>query len=437
VPFLLLLFAAAASDDSILQELFSNPSARVRIPPRVYWLRRPLVIPEGTAVDGIGATFRMSPRFRGRAMIECRSGVTLSGLALEGSLRRTPRRLPLAPPENAYVRYYDRFGVLVHQADNVRLDGLRLTGFDTYPVLVSDSDDFYAENLTIADSGSLNKAGMNNASGGLLIEEGSARFTVRRCTFARVRGNALWTHSLYTSRRNGPGEFRDNQFREIGRDAIQVGHATRIRVSGNSGARIGYPTAIVDLPGGGTPVAIDTAGNVDLSTYEENTFLEVNGKCLDLDGFHRGAVIRNRCTNSGAAVDYPHGHYGIVLNNTNPDMRSEQIEVENNVIDGAKYGGIYLMGERHRVRGNRFLRLNLAGCNQSAAQFGCLYDPSQPDLLRSGIYLGKGPARPEPSLGILIEDNLVTGHGMAEHCIAAAPGVKLADQTIQNNTCRN
>ncbi len=63
---------------------------------------------------------------------------------------------------------------------------------------------------------------------------------------ASVRWNgsgvpACGTHSLYTSPRNGPGTITGNRFTQIGRDAIQVGHATRVRVDGNSGSRIGYP----------------------------------------------------------------------------------------------------------------------------------------------------------------------------------------------------
>jgi hypothetical protein len=379
----------------------------------------------------------MSARFEGKAMVECRSGVTLSGLTLQGARSRSPRRLSLAPPENAYVRYYDRFGILVHQSDNVRLEDLVLNEFDTYPVLVSAARNVHLTGLHIRRSGSLDRSGVNNASGGVLFEEGSADFVVERCTFSNIRGNALWTHSLYTSERNGPGEFRNNSFQEIGRDAIQVGHATQVRVLSNVGRRIGYPFAIIDVAGGGTPVALDTAGNVDRSEYDRNQFEEVNGKCIDLDGFHNGRVTNNRCKNRGRADDYPHGHYGIVLNNTNPDMQSENIVLAGNAISGAKYGGLYLMGRGHVVKENVLEKLNLAGCNESAARFGCLYDPSQLDLLRSGIYLGAGPARPEPAQNILIEGNTVTGHGMAKHCIAAAPGVQLADQEIRNNTCQN
>ena len=112
----------------------------------------------------------------------------------------------------------------------------------------------------------------------------------RAASSRNIRGNGIWTHSLYTSPRNARGVFAENRFRQIGRDAIQVGHATDVRVEGNTGTRIGFPVEDVDIEGRAIPVAIDTAGNVDRSTYARNQFNEVNGKCIDLDGFHDGEV---------------------------------------------------------------------------------------------------------------------------------------------------
>ena len=95
------------------------------------------------------------------------------------------------------------------------------------------------------------------------------------------------------------------------------------------------------------------------------------------------------------------------------------------------------MGEGHTVRDNKLLHLNLAGCPESGERFSCGYDPSQPDMLRAGIYLGAGPARPEPAANITIEGNTISGHGMSKHCIAAAPGIDLDQQAIKGNTCQN
>jgi hypothetical protein len=267
-----------------------------------------------------------------------------------------------------------------------------------------------------------------------LFEEGTEDFSVRDSTFRSVRGNGVWTHSLYTSARNARGVISNNRFEEIGRDAIQVGHATQVHVERNTGKRIGYPVAEVDVEGGGTPVAIDTAGNVDKSSYTRNRFEEINGKCIDLDGFHNGEVTRNVCVNKLAASDYPFGHYGIVFNNTNPDMQSRNIRVLNNTIDGTKYGGIFVIGRGHTIRGNRLLNLNTARCNETP---GCLYDREQPDLLRTGIYLGRKAERPDIAAENTIIENEISGYDMQSHCIIAAPGVDVHKNAIEGNQCRN
>ena len=72
--------------------------------------------------------------------------------------------------------------------------------------------------------------GRNNASGGILLEEGTRDFEVRECIVRRVRGNAIWTHSNYFSPRNDGGVIAGNAIEDVARDAIQVGHATNMRV---------------------------------------------------------------------------------------------------------------------------------------------------------------------------------------------------------------
>ncbi len=185
------------------------------------------------------------------------------------------------------------------------------------------------------------------------------------------------------------------------------------------------------------PVGVDTAGNVDHSIYTENHFEEVNGKCIDLDGFHDGEVIFNSCVNKGTARDYPNGQFGIVVNNANIDMKSENITIANNTIDGAKYGGMFVVGSRHRIERNRLLNVNLAHCNESGAKFGCLSIPGQPDYLQSGIYLAARAERPDPSRNLIIRDNVITGHKMSVRCIMAAPGVLLEDSEIASNHCED
>jgi parallel beta-helix repeat protein len=231
------------------------------------------------------------------------------------------------------------------------------------------------------------------------------------------------------------GVFAENRFERIGRDAIQVGHAQRVKVEDNSGREIGYPFDVVDVEHGGTPVAVDTAGNVDGSTYSRNKFDDINGKCIDLDGFHDGVVADNSCVNRGKVSDYPHGHFGIVMNNTNPDAHSSNIELNGNLIDGTKYGGLFLMGSNNTIANNRFQNLNMALCNESSKD--CIYKADEPNMLQAGLYIGTGVARKETAKGNVIRGNRISGHKMASRCVMTGPGVSLGANAIEDNTCQN
>jgi hypothetical protein len=401
-----------------------------------------LVIPEGAhdlvlAGSPAGSVIRASASFRGRAVIHVKSaaGIRLEGFSIDGNRAALEKPAGLPPSDVPFCRFTMNNGILAEDVKSLSVSDVGLSNVAGFAILVARSSDVKIERVHVNDSGSKNGKGRNNTTGGILIEEGTSGFDVTSCTLRNVLGNGIWTHSLYTSPRNRDGRIAGNTLEGIGRDALQAGHATGVRIEENSGRRIGYPAEAVDVENGAIPVVIDTAGNVDKSVYAGNRFEEVNGKCIDLDGFHHGEVSHNSCVNRGSADDYPHGHYGIVFNNSNPDMQSEDVTIRKNTIDGAKFGGIFVIGSRHRITENVLRNLNQARCNESGAKYGCLYYPEEPDLLRSGIYLGRGAGRPAPARGNIVEDNQVSGHGMTHHCVAAAPGVRLSANRVERNQC--
>jgi hypothetical protein len=411
----------------------------ITLKPGVTVVSSPYVLEQGDTLRGdpAGSTLRASATFKGSAIVTAASGTVVERLTIDGNRAKLAVPMPIAPSDRTFAGFYPNNGILSTGTRDVVIRDVQLINVANFAVLISASKNVQLERLRISDSGSLNAQGKNNTTGGILLEEGTSDFLVQDCVVRNVPGNGVWTHSLYTSKRNGIGRIVGNRFVNIGRDAIQVGHANGINVERNTGSRIGYPHSVVDIDGGGIPVAIDTAGNVDSSSYSANTFEEINGKCIDLDGFHHGVVIGNKCTNRLTAAAYPSGHYGIVFNNTNPDMQSQNIEVVSNVIDGAKFGGIFVIGHGHTIKGNHLLRLNLAGCNESHLKFGCLYNAGEPDILQTGIYLGKRAERPAIARDNTIVDNVVSGFKMAERCIASAPGVDLKRNTLERNECRN
>jgi len=410
-----------------------SPARRViELPAGVIELRSEMPVEGGTEVRGAsaGTTLRLAPGFAGRAAIVVRGdGVKLSGFTIDGNREALEIRAGLPRWDTPFARFTMANGVFAEGVAGLVVENVRFRNIAGFAVLASRARNIAIDRIQVTDSGSRNAAGRNNGTGGVLLEEGCTDFGVTRSEFRGILGNGAWTHSLYTSPRNARGLIAGNRFQGIGRDAIQVGHAIGVRVENNAGWRIGFPVEDVDIESRAIPVAIDTAGNVERSIYARNRFEQVDGKCIDLDGFHDGEVSGNSCVNRGGAGATPFGHFGIVMNNSNPDMRSRNIRVVENTIDGALFGGVFVIGEGHLVARNRLLNLNTAHCD------ACYYRADEPDMLRSGIYLGRGAERPDPARGNTIEDNEIAGYRMKERCIGLAPGIAPGTNQIRDNAC--
>jgi hypothetical protein len=428
--------------EAALREALTNQRVgTIRLPAGDLVISEPLRLPvaaAGLEIRGSGnSRIVAGPNFKGSALfiVEKAKNILFADFSIEGNRAVLAKPFEMAPPENAFRVWYPSNGILADEVEGLRIEKVEFHNVVHFPVLISRSSGVRIENVRVEDSGALNAKGRNNLSGGILIEEGTKDFEVRNSTFRNIRGNALWTHSLLTSPPLLDGAFVGNRFEVIGRDAIQVGQAKRVNVEGNTGREIGYPFEIVDVENGGTPVAMDTAGDVPGAQYVGNKFEEVNGKCIDLDGFHDGVVLENSCINRRTAADYPHGHFGIVMNNSNPAAHSNNIEINGNVIDGAKYGGLFVMGSGNNISNNRFLNLNLAHCNESSPS--CVYKADEPQMLQSGIYIGRGVARMEEAKGNVIRGNTVTGHKMATRCVNIGPGIPAGANSVESNSCQD
>ncbi len=437
-------FAVLAASFTLLAAVLlapRKPSRRfVELPAGIVELHSEMQVDGAADVRGAptGTLLRAAPDFSGRALIVVHgAGVELHDFAIDGNRQALATRQGLPPYDRPFSKFTRANGILAEDAAGLRIARVRMREIAGFAVLVSRSHAVSIDQVEVENSGSRNDHGRNNTTGGILLEEGTRDFRVIRCRLRNIRGNGIWTHSLYTSPRNQDGLIRENDVDQVGRDAIQVGHALGIRVEQNRGSRIGFPVEDVDIEGRAFPVAIDTAGNVERTSYIRNRFDEINGKCIDLDGFHDGEVRENVCVNREPPAAYPSGNYGIVMNNTNPDMQSRNIRVLGNIIDGALFGGIFVIGTGHRVEENRLLHLNTAHCNEDAARFGCYYAPGEPDMLRSGIYLGRGAERPDPARGNLIAGNEITGFKMNARCVALAPGIPAGSNVIRGNRCRD
>ena len=439
LPALLLLGACKQSPEAGLRKrLASQTSGTINLPTGVIDISAELQLAPGAHdldIVGSGTILKAADEFKGRAILVASGArnLRLRDFTLDGNRIVLEKPIEAAPPENAFREYYLNSGVLVDGVDGAEVSNLTLANIANFAMVISRSARIHMHHLRVEDCGSLDPHGHNNTTGGVVFEEGTNNFEVRMSTFRRIRGNALWTHSLAASPRLDNGAFTANRFDSIGRDAIVIGHASRMRVEENTGSRIGFPNGAVDPLA--QPAALATLGNVDRSLFVKNAFEEVNGKCLDLDGFHDSAVIRNTCVNRHPPREYPFGHFGIVMNNTDLNGQPVNLEITGNTIDGTKYGGLFLIGSGHRVIGNTFVHLNRAECPESSAKSGCVYLKDEPKMLETGIYLGRGGARRAETKNNIIRDNTISGHKMKQRCFAAAPGVSLSANTLSGNRC--
>ena len=417
-------------------------TALVELPSGETHLKRPLVFPKGAhdiklAGNASGSTLVLDAGFQGSAAIVIDGGtnITLSGFSIVGNRSDLKSDWYLPLKEAAFADYYTGNGIVVRNSANVTIRGVRISSIRAFPIIVNATSKTLIDSVTIKDSGTLNREGHNNTTGGILIEEGSSGFEVRNSDLMRVTGNGIWTHSYARSPRQSDGVIRNNMIGTVARDAIQVGHATRVRVENNRGSEIGFPVEYVDFPGYATPVALDTAGNVDHSTYTGNEFTSVAGQCIDLDGFHDGEVTNNQCINEpGAAAKWIGLHFGILFGNHDPGMTSTNVTIAHNTIQGFAYGGVFLIGDHNRIEDNHFLYVNLAECGTEPVPAKCNALPDQPDALRSGVYLSDNGGRPAVTRDNIIRNNVITGTD-PRHCIAAKPGVSLKANTVTGNSC--
>jgi hypothetical protein len=414
----------------------------VELPAGETHLSRPLVIPKGAhnirlVGSASGSTLVLDPGFQGSAAIaiDGASNVTLSGFSIVGNRTEMKSDWYLPLKEAAFADYYTDNGIVVRNSSNVTIRGVRISRIRAFPIIVHATSKALIDSVTIRDSGTLNRDGHNNTTGGILIEEGSSGFEVRNSDLTHVTGNGIWTHSYARSPRQSDGSIHDNTISTVARDAIQIGHATKVRVENNRGSDIGFPVEYVDFPGYATPVAIDTAGNVDQSVYSGNVFSRVAGQCIDLDGFHDGEVTGNQCINEPAtAAQWIGLHFGILFGNHDPGMTSSNVTVARNTIQGFAYGGVFLIGDHNRIEDNHFLDVSLAGCGTQPVPAKCNALPDQPDALRSGIYLSDNGGRPAQTRDNVIRDNVITGVD-SRHCISAKSGVSLKANTVASNSC--
>ena len=176
------------------------------------------------------------------------------------------------------------------------------------------------------------------------------------CHFSRNTGNCLWSHSYGFAQFNEDFRFIGNYFQDCGLDGILCGAVSGGVVDSNVFRRIGYicssdtspaiPRWLNDLNATG----IDSSGIVKGVPYTNNSFLSVNGGCMDLDGHGDSVIANNVCR-----IPYP----------TEPEYAEDSIAISG-PLDSGSFGYGVNMGNTSQtpfggvnvnINGNSFINL--------------------------------------------------------------------------------
>src|ERR1700694_1118603 len=140
-------------------------SAEVRIPDGAHDLK----------IYGANPPLRATRYFQGRAVLTCRDcrNIEFHDLAIDGNRVALERPLALNPGNKPFATFYSNNGILLENARGVAIDRVRIGNVANYAILISRSSDIFISHVTVENSGSHNEKGRNNASGGILLEEGT------------------------------------------------------------------------------------------------------------------------------------------------------------------------------------------------------------------------------------------------------------------------
>jgi hypothetical protein len=378
---LALLPLAAQTTESQLRTLLQKKTGVVTLPAGVIEISREIALPADAhdlEIKGTPETIlKTAATFRGRALISLTAGknIRIHDLALDGNRDAFPG--PVAPPPAAAMlsRVVPDNGILAENVAGLEIYALHATGFIGFPILINAGSGVHIHDLEVTDSGSLDPAKHNNGTGGIALEEGVADFDITHVLIAKVRGNGIWIRSVDNAAVT-KGHIADSEFGVVARAAIEMNHAANVTIENNTVQQIGFPGEEAIATGTAIPSGIATSGSVSHAIIRGNTFNQIAGRCLSLDGFSDSEVTTNECS------------------------------------DGL-FNGFLIRGTNNRITGNRLTNLNSA-------------KRDQPDSLRIGIYLAGG------STGNTLTSNQISGYGMAQHCIG---GPALDANKVSTNSC--
>jgi hypothetical protein len=274
----------AQSTELALRKALAAKTGAVTLPAGEIEITREIAVPTDAHdldIRGAGTIIKAAAAFRGRALLVFPAGknIKIHDLALDGNRDAVGRMIGLAPSGTMYSRFMPNNGILAEGVTGIEIAQVKATDMAGFTILVNAGHNIRIHDVEITDSGGFNAQRRNNATGGILLEEGTADFAISRCLLGKMRGNGITLRSV------ARGRIFENEFKTLARDAIQASGATAVAIENNNASQLGFPIEEVDAPG-----AI----------------------CMRLDGFTDGQVKDNTCSEAVlGAVSIAGSHNGI------------------------------------------------------------------------------------------------------------------------------
>ena len=192
---LLLALAVAlclyGADDAALRKALTAKTGAVTLPSGEFEIGREITLP-GDAHDleikGVNTTIRASAEFRGRALLVLVNGknVRIHGLSLDGNRDVVGRMFSLPNAGTMYSRFVPSNGFVAENATDLEISDIKATRFAGFALLINSSKEVKLHDIDVTSSGSFNAQRRNNGTGGIVIEEGTTDFEIRRCAIGRA-----------------------------------------------------------------------------------------------------------------------------------------------------------------------------------------------------------------------------------------------------------
>ena len=374
---------AQQTPEARLRTALQTKTGTIALPAGVIEISREITLPADAHdlnITGTNTTIKASATFRGRALLVLPAGknIAIRDLSLDGN--RAAFLEPIGPPPPAAMlsRVVANNGIIAEGVAGLEIAGLKATQVAGFPLLINGGHNIHIRDAVITDSGTLDPAGHNNGSGGVVLEEGVTDFEITHALVGKIRGNGIWIRSATSvaTATAARGVISDSEFTILARAAIELSHATAITIENNTGHMIGFPGEEAVTSGAVLPTAISASGSVDHTAIRNNSFDQIAGRCLTLEGFNDGEITGNTCAD---------------------DL----------------FNAFVVRGADNHITANHLTGLNRA-------------NRDQPESLRAGIYLAVG------AHGNTLDSNEISGYGMAQHCIGG-PG--LTANKIAKNLC--